>query len=165
MTGARVIITSSSDEKLQKARRLGAAEGINYRTHPDWEKRVRELTGGVGVDHVVEVGGAGTLAQSLKAVRTAGHIALIGVLSGAGGEINPLPILMKHVRIRGIFVGSRDMFAAMNRAIAVHQLRPVIDRTVPLSQTAAAIAHVATGHNRGTTVITMADIGTPANGA
>ena len=153
MTGARVIITSSSDEKLQKARRLGAAEGINYRTQPDWEKRVRELSGGAGVDHVVEVGGAGTLAQSLKAVRTAGHIALIGVLSGAAGEINPLPILMKHVRMRGIFVGSRDMFEAMNRAIAVHQLRPVIDRAFAFEEVAAALQYMQRGAHFGKIVI------------
>jgi NADPH:quinone reductase-like Zn-dependent oxidoreductase len=148
-SGARVIITSGSDEKLQKARRLGAAEGINYRSTPDWEKRVRELTGGEGVDHVVEVGGAGTLAQSLKSVRTGGHIALIGVLAGAGGEIDPLPILMKNIRVRGIFVGSREMFEAMNRAIEVHQIRPVIDRVFGFDELPAALQHMERGAHFG----------------
>ncbi len=90
------------------------------------------MSGGRGVDHVIEVGGAGTLAQSLRAVRTGGHIALIGVLSGYG-QFNPLPILMKSVRISGIYVGSREMFETMNRAVALHQLRPVVDRVFPFS--------------------------------
>src|SRR5262249_59430043 len=99
---------SSSDEKLARARQLGASEGSNYKTTPEWGEAVRQLTAGRGVDHVVEVGGAGTLAQSLLAVATGGHIALIGVLSGYG-QVNPLPILMKGVRVNGIFVGSRAM--------------------------------------------------------
>ena len=113
----RVLATSSSDDKLERARKLGASDGINYKTTPEWGDKVRELTGGRGVDHVVEVGGAGTLGQSLRAVRMGGQISLIGVLSGAG-QVNPMPILMKNVRVQGIFVGSREMFEAMNRAIA-----------------------------------------------
>src|SRR3954470_2095959 len=107
LAGARVLVISSSDEKLARARQLGAEVGINYRTTPEWGERVRQLTEGRGVDHVVEVGGAGTLGQSLRAVRTAGRISLIGVLSGATGQVNPMPVLMKSVRVQGIFVGSR----------------------------------------------------------
>src|SRR5262249_55952728 len=113
--GARVLITSSSDAKLERARQLGAAAQLDYKTTPEWDKKVRELTCEVGVDHVVEVGGAGTLPRSLKSVRMGGRIYLIGVLSG-GGDVNPMPILMKNVRVQGIYVGSREMFAAMNRA-------------------------------------------------
>jgi len=141
LTGARVIITSSSDAKLASARELGATDGINYKTTPDWEEKVRELTGGVGVDHVVEVGGAGTLGKSLRAVRLGGRISLIGVLAG-GGQVNPLPILMKNVRVQGIFVGSREMFEAMNRAISLHQLRPVVDRVFPFAEAREAYRYM-----------------------
>jgi NADPH:quinone reductase-like Zn-dependent oxidoreductase len=106
----------------------------------------------VGVDHVVEVGGAGTLPKSLRAVRLGGHIALIGVLSG-GGEFNPMPILMKNVRVQGIFVGSRAMFEAMNRAIALHQLRPVVDRVFSFDEAAEALRHMERGAHFGKIVI------------
>ena len=142
MHGAKVIITSSSDAKLERARALGAAEGINYKTTPDWGARARELAGGAGVDHVVEVGGAGTLAQSLKAVRPGGRISLIGVLSGGAGPVDFFPILMKTVRVQGIYVGSGAMFEAMNRAIALHALRPVIDRVFPFERAPEALAHM-----------------------
>src|SRR5712664_2508017 len=124
LAGARVIATSSSDQKLARLGALGASDGINYKTMPDWDKRVRELTG-VGADHIVEVGGASTLPKSLKAVRMGGRISLIGNVGG-GGDVNPVPLLMKNVRMQGIFVGSREMFEAMNRAIAAYSLRPVI---------------------------------------
>lgn len=117
MHGARTIITSSSDDKLNRARNLGADETINYRTTPNWEERVLELTGR-GADHVLEVGGAGTFAKSLKATRPGGHVALIGVLAGVATELKVTDILMKSLRVQGIFVGNRDMFEAMNRAIA-----------------------------------------------
>lgn len=142
MSGARVIATSSSDAKLAKARALGASDGINYKTSPEWDARAREFTGGVGVDHVVEVGGAGTLAQSLKAVRMGGHISLIGILTGGGGQVNPIATLMKNVRIQGIFVGSCEMFEAMNRAITLHRMRPVVDRVFGFAETAAALRHL-----------------------
>lgn len=148
LTGARVLITSSSDAKLQRALQMGASDGINYKTTPDWEERVRELTDGIGVDHVVELGGAGTLGKSLRAVRMNGRISLIGVLSG-GGQINPMPILMKNVRVQGIYVGSREMFEAMNRAIALHQLRPVIDRVFPFTEIGAALRHLESGAHFG----------------
>lgn len=126
MHGARVIITSSSDEKLERAKSLGPVECVNYRSQPDWDKAVLDLTGGLGVDHVVEVGGAGTLAKSAEAVRVGGHIALIGVLTG--GEINPVSLMRKSIRLNGVYVGSRAMFDDMNRAIAQSQLKPVIDQ-------------------------------------
>lgn len=126
--GARVIITSSSDEKLARARELGAHETVNYRQTPDWEKAVLDLTDGRGVDLTVEVGGAGTLARSIAATRVAGTVGLIGVLTG--GQIDPTLVMRKSIRLHGIYVGSRRMFRDMNRAIALHGIRPVIDRTV-----------------------------------
>jgi NADPH:quinone reductase-like Zn-dependent oxidoreductase len=148
LAGARVLITSSSDEKLGRALRLGASHGINYQTTPDWDKPMRERTFGVGVDHVVELGGAGTLGRSLKAVRMGGHVALIGVLTGAG-EVNPMPILMKHVRVQGIYVGSREMFEAMNRAIALHQQHPVVDHVFPFDQAREALRYMESGKHFG----------------
>jgi NADPH:quinone reductase-like Zn-dependent oxidoreductase len=154
LAGARVLITSSRDDKLERARKLGAAEGINYKTTPEWGDKVRELTGGRGVDHVVEVGGAGTLGQSLRAVRMGGQISLIGVLSGAG-QVNPMPILMKNVRVQGIFVGSREMFEAMNRAIVAGQLRPVVDRVFPFAEAPEAFRHMESGAHFGKICIRM----------
>lgn len=153
LAGARVIVTSSSDAKLERAKQLGACDGINYRTTPDWDKRVRELTGGRGVDHVVEVGGAGTLPQSLRAVRVGGRIPLIGVLAGQAGECNPLPAVMKNITIQGIFCGSRSMFEAMNRAIALHQLRPVIDRVFAFEDAVDALKYLESGAHFGKIVI------------
>jgi len=153
LAGARVIATSSSDTKLARARELGASDGINYRATPDWDKRVRELTGDVGVDHVVEVGGAGTLARSLRAVRTGGRVSLIGVLTGGSGEVNPLPVLMKNVRVQGIFVGSREMFEAMNRAITLHRMRAVVDRVFAFEEAAQALRYMESGAHFGKIVI------------
>ena len=127
MSGARVIITSGSDEKLERAKALGAYAGINYKTNPDWEKEVLRLTDGRGVDFVVEVGGAGTFMKSVKSVRGAGTISLIGVLAG-GGDVNLMPILMRGITVQGIFVGSREMFEEMNAAIALHKMKPVVDQ-------------------------------------
>jgi len=152
INGARVIITSSRDEKLERALALGASEGINYKTRTDWDARARELTGGIGVDHVVELGGAGTLGRSFKAVRAGGRVSLIGVLSG-GGEVNPTPVLMKTICVQGIYVGSRAMFEDMNRAIALHQLHPVIDRVFEFDQAAEALSHLESGAHFGKIVI------------
>lgn len=138
--GARVIATSSSDSKLAQAAALGASDGVNYRQHPDWQHEVLRLTGGRGVDHVVEVGGAGTLPRSVEAARIGGQVHLIGVLTG--GEINPTPVLRRNTILRGIYVGSRQMFEAMNQAIALHQLRPVIDRVFPFAEARAAYRHL-----------------------
>jgi NADPH:quinone reductase-like Zn-dependent oxidoreductase len=155
MAGAEVIITSSSDKKLAKAVQLGASHGINYRDVPEWHARVRELTGGTGVDIVVEVGGAGTLPQSLSAVRTGGQISLIGVLTGAAGEINPRPIVMKKIRVQGIFVGSREMFESMNRAISLHRLRPVVDRVFSFDEAGEALRYMESGAHFGKICISL----------
>jgi NADPH:quinone reductase-like Zn-dependent oxidoreductase len=152
LAGARVIATSSSEEKLGRVRALGASDAINYRTESDWGEVVRKLTGGRGVDHVIEVGGAGTLTQSLRALRTGGHIALIGVLSGYG-QFNPVPLLMKAVRLTGIFVGSRAMFEAMNRAIEQSGMRPVVDRVFAFGQSVEALKHLESGTHFGKVVI------------
>jgi NADPH:quinone reductase-like Zn-dependent oxidoreductase len=149
LAGARVLITSSHDAKLERARQLGTVEGVNYKTTPDWGDWARGRTGGVGVDHVVEVGGAGTLGQSLRAVRLGGRVSLIGVLAGGGGQVSLLPILMKNIRVQGIFVGSGEMFEAMNRAIAAHQLRPVVDRVFPFEQAVDAFRYLESGSHFG----------------
>lgn len=126
--GARTIVTSSSDDKLKKMKALGASEIINYQTNPEWDAITLELTGGSGVDRVVEVGGPGTFDRSVNAVRVGGIIGLIGVLTGISGATNPTPIMAKSVTVKGIYVGSRAMFADMNRAIETHKLKPVIDQ-------------------------------------
>jgi len=147
--GARVIITSGSDEKLERAKALGADEIINYRQAPDWDKAVREMTGGRGVDHIVEVGGVGTLAKSIRSVRFGGHISLIGVLSGRAGEIDIAPVLMQNIRVQGIIVGSREMFEAMNRALEQNQIRPVVDKIFALDETRQAFELMAQGGHFG----------------
>ncbi len=153
LQGARVIVTSSSDEKLKRALEMGASDGINYANTPKWDANVRELTGGRGVDYVVEVGGAGTLTQSMKCVRAGGQISLIGVLSGGTGQINPLPILMRNIRVQGIFVGSREMFEAMNRAITLAKLKPVVDKVFDFKDTVAAYEYMEQGKHFGKVVV------------
>ena len=147
MAGARVIATSSSDAKLERVREMGAAATINYQTTTDWEKPA------AGVDYVIEVGGAGTLPKSMKAVRMGGTISLIGVLTGNTGEVNPAPLLMKTIRLQGVYVGSREMFEAMNRAITLHAMRPVIDRVFPFAEVRAAYQHMESGAHFGKIVI------------
>lgn len=143
--GARVIITSSSNEKLERASAIGAHETINYAETPDWATRVLALTGGRGADHVLEVGGPGTMEQSIEAVRIGGHIAYVGVLTG--GAISPLGLMRKSIRLQGVYVGSRAMFEDMNRALALHDLHPVIDRTFPFPEARDAFRHMkAAGH-------------------
>lgn len=136
MMGARVILISSSDEKMARARDLGADVTINYRNRPDWETQVLEASGGSGVDLTVEVGGAGTLPRSIAATRVAGTIALIGVLTG--GSIDPTAIMRKSIRLQGIYVGSRRMFLEMNRALTLHAGRPVIDARFAFADAPAA---------------------------
>lgn len=155
LLGARVIVTSSSDAKLARARDLGAWEGINYREVPAWGVRARELTGGRGVDHVVEVGGAGTFEQSLQALRPGGTLSLIGVLAGAALELRLTAIQMRMLRVQGLLVGHRDSFEAMNRAIAHHRLRPVVDRVFPLAAARAAFEHMASGAHFGKVVVRL----------
>lgn len=156
LLGARVIVTSSSDEKLERVKMLGAQEGINYVDDPDWGKTARQLTGGRGVDLVVEVGGAGTLEQSIKAVRVGGQISLIGVLSGGAQQINIIPILMQNIRLQGIIVGHREMFERMNRAISLHEMRPVVDRVFPLEESRDAFEYMAAGAHLGKICIDLA---------
>lgn len=151
--GARTIITSSSDEKLTRATALGADATINYRTHPDWERKVFELTDGRGADHVLEVGGAGTFAKSLRATRVGGHVALIGVLAGAASELRVTDILMRSLRVNGIYVGSREMFESLNLAMTQHKLKPVIDRVFSFSEARAAYEHLQSGRHFGKVVI------------
>jgi NADPH:quinone reductase-like Zn-dependent oxidoreductase len=153
LTGARVIITSSSDDKLERARQLGADETINYRTFPDWSVRVHELTDKLGADHIVEVGGAGTLEKSLESVRYGGQIHHIGVLSGFEGKVNPWWIIAKSAAVRGVYVGSREMFESMNRAIALHELKPVIDQVFPFTEAREAFSMMESGGHFGKIVI------------
>jgi NADPH:quinone reductase-like Zn-dependent oxidoreductase len=155
MVGARVIATSSSDEKLARARALGASEGINYRTTPDWEKKVWELTGREGVDHVIEVGGAGTINKSLQCLRLAGTISMIGVLAGGSAEVRTVLMLHKYARVQGIYVGSREMFEGMNRAIAGHALRPVVDRVFPFTEARQALRHMESAAHFGKIVLSF----------
>ncbi len=154
MAGARVISTSSSHEKQARIHAMGAESTVNYKGTPAWDRQVRALTGGVGVDHVIEVGGAGTLPLSIKSVRTGGHIALIGVLSG-GGEMDPRPLLMKSIRLQGIYVGSREMFEAMNRAISDSKLKPVVDRVFGFGEIAEAMNYLASGAHFGKVCISI----------
>ncbi|REJ79018.1 MAG: NAD(P)-dependent alcohol dehydrogenase [Acidobacteria bacterium] len=151
---AKTIITSSSDEKLGRADILGANHLFNYRENEAWDEAALVYTGRRGVDHVVEVGGAGTLARSLKAVRMGGHIALIGVLSKSDG-VDPLPILMKSIRLHGIFVGSRTMFEEMNRRIADEYLKPVVDRVFGFDEVTEALNYMKSGSHFGKLVVSI----------
>lgn len=145
LMGARPIITSSSDEKLKRAKELGAWQTINYKTHPDWEKQVLELTNQRGVDLTVETGGGGTLAKSVLSTRVSGKIGLIGVLTG--GQIDPTAIMRKSITLQGIYVGSQRHFNDMNAAITAGALKPVIDLIVPFDQAPQAYkAMKAAGH-------------------
>ena len=139
--GARVIATSSSEEKLETLKRLGADTVINYKAVPDWGQKAKDLTDGRGVDHVIEVGGPGTLAQSITACRTGGHIALIGVLTGFAGEVSIPALFLNQIRISGISIGSRADQEDMIRAITANRLKPVIDRCFPLQEIAAAFEY------------------------
>jgi len=149
LAGARTIVTSSSDEKLERARGLGAWETINYRDVENWDRQALRLTDGNGVDHVVEVGGAGTLARSLAAVRFGGTVSMIGVLSGAVSKLIITPILMRQIRVQGILVGSREGFEAMNEAVAESGSKPVVDRVFDLEQTREGLEFLASGDHFG----------------
>lgn len=139
--GARVIATSSDAEKLERLKGLGADATINYKAVPEWGRKARELTHGRGVDHVIEVGGPATLAQSIAACRTGGHIALIGVLTGFAAEVSIPAVFSNQIRISGISIGSRADQEDMIRAIDVNRIKPVIDRRFPLRDIAAAFTH------------------------
>ncbi|XUO84936.1 NAD(P)-dependent alcohol dehydrogenase [Halomonas sp. KM007] len=149
LMGARVIATSSSDAKLERLRELGAEHTINYRDTPEWGKRVLELTHGEGVDHVVEVGGPGTLPQSIDAVKIGGHISLIGVLTGREGEVPTAKLMAKQARLQGLIVGSRRHQMEMIKAIETANLKPVIDREFALADIADAFRHQESGKHFG----------------
>lgn len=151
--GCRVIVTSSSDEKLQRARDMGADGLINYKVTPDWEQEVLKLTDGKGVDNVIEVGGAGTLGRSFAAVGFSGQVSLIGVLAGPEGQYNPRTLMMKYARLQGIFVGNRDMFDNMNRAIATNKIKPVIDTVFDFDKAPEAYQYQLSGKHFGKVVI------------
>jgi NADPH:quinone reductase-like Zn-dependent oxidoreductase len=152
MTGARVIATTGSDEKIERLRKLGVREVINYRTTPDWDMRVRELTGGRGADLVVEVGGPGSLEKSIAAIRYCGHISVVGTLAGKA-TIDPGTLFAKRASMCGIQVGSRDMFEEMNRALEVAKLEPVIDRVFDFAEARKAYEYLASGKHFGKVVI------------
>jgi NADPH:quinone reductase-like Zn-dependent oxidoreductase len=153
--GIRAIITSSSDEKLRQAKALGAAFGINYRTTPEWQKAAMDFTGGRGVDHVIEVGGAATLTRSFGAIRVGGRISMIGGLSGGATELNPGLIFSRRANVQGISVGSMQMFEAMNRAIEVNAIKPVIDKVFGFAAAPEAYRHMASGAHFGKIVISV----------
>ncbi len=155
LCGARVLGTSGSDEKLARAKELGLDEGLNYTQHPKWAAWVKEQTGGAGADVIVEVGGSGTLGESMKAVRVGGTIAQIGVLSGTEEKLAVTPILMRQIHIIGVYVGSRAMMKTMNQAIDFHQLKPVIDKVFPLEETPAAYRYLEQGRHFSKVVIAL----------
>ncbi|HXF45925.1 MAG TPA: NAD(P)-dependent alcohol dehydrogenase [Burkholderiaceae bacterium] len=149
LLGAHVTVISSSDEKLARAQQLGADAGINYKTTPEWYKPARELTGGRGFDHIVELGGEKTLPQSLRAIRPGGTISMIGVLSGAALAAPLGHVVTRQVRLQGITVGHRDGFEAMMRALEQHRLRPVIDRVFRFEELKEALAYLKSGAHFG----------------
>jgi NADPH:quinone reductase-like Zn-dependent oxidoreductase len=155
MFGARVIATSSSAAKAERLKKMGAEAVIDYRATPDWDKETMKLTGGRGADITVEVGGAGTLPRSFLATRLGGRIVVIGLLSGMA-EVDPMPILRRNLRVQGLYVGNRQMFEAMNRAIEAAGLKPVIDKVFPFAQARDAYRHLKSQNHFGKIVIAHA---------
>ena len=153
--GAKPIITSSSDDKLARAKTLGAIGGVNYKTNPDWEKPVRELTGGGGVQHVLEVGGKDTLQKALASVGPGGQISLIGGLGGFGGQIQAPSLLGANITVNGLYVGSRENFEAMNAFIVKHKVKPVIDKVIDYKDANKAYELMESGDFLGKIVIRM----------
>lgn len=151
--GLRAIVTSSSDEKLEKVKSMGASATINYRTSPNWAEEAVKLNNDQGVDLVVEVGGAGTFSQSLDAIRPGGHISVVGMLAGGEQSIDIRKIYGKNARLRGITVGSREDFEAMNRAISFHGLRPAVGQIIPWRDADKAVAQLAKGGGLGKIVL------------
>lgn len=153
--GAEVLATSGSPAKRERLLSLGATAAFDYAENPDWDREVLKATQGRGVDHVVEVGGAGTLERSLKAVRVGGQVSVIGVLSGVSAPLPVTSILMKSVLLRGIFVGSREMFDRMNRALSLSGLRPAVDRVFPFAEAPEAFRLMQGGGHFGKIVVTV----------
>jgi NADPH:quinone reductase-like Zn-dependent oxidoreductase len=153
--GARVIVTSSSDEKLARARELGAWQTINYRKTPDWDDKALELTDGRGVDHILELGGPDTYDRSIRAIAAGGRIAQIGVLTGFGSQPNILPLQFKNASINGICVGSVAQYERLNAFLALHQIHPVIDKVFGFDEVPAAYAHLKAASHFGKLVIKL----------
>ncbi|HEX3367098.1 NAD(P)-dependent alcohol dehydrogenase [Phenylobacterium sp.] len=151
--GLRTVITSSSDEKLARAKAMGADHLANYRTDPEWSKAVRAATGGVGADLIIEVGGGGTIEQSMKAIRIGGHVAIVGVVAGPGSGFNTAALIGNSARLQGVSVGSRDMFEAMCRLIELHRIEPVVDKVFPWTEAKAAFAAMRGGEHFGKIVL------------
>ncbi len=150
MIGATVVITSSSDDKLARATSLGADHTINYRAIPDWHNAAREVTGGAGVDHIVEIGGGDTLSKSLRAIKPSGVISLIGILGGATPALELARVVTRNVRLQGVTVGSREMLNDLARAYEAHGMRPVLDaRTFAFDEVGPALASLASGDHFG----------------
>jgi NADPH:quinone reductase-like Zn-dependent oxidoreductase len=156
--GARVIATSSSDDKLARLEKLGVAKSdlINYKTTPEWSVKVLELTGGLGVDHVIEVGGPGTAGQSVASARVGGEIAVIGMVGGVEGSISPLSLLFKAVNMRGVIVGNREIFRELLEALGQNKVKPVVDKVFPFEQAAEAFKYLESGAHFGKVVIKIA---------
>jgi NADPH:quinone reductase-like Zn-dependent oxidoreductase len=154
-SGARIILTSSSDSKLERARSIAAHDGINYRNAPQWSKKVLELTAGHGADVIVDVGGKSTLEQSIKSLAFGGTLSIVGGLTGYDGVLPASPLLGKVAHVQGIFVGSRADLLRMNAFIAIHHLHPVIDKSYPLEQFDAALKQMSTGDFIGKIVLRL----------
>lgn len=157
LAGAEVIVTSSSDEKLARVKAMGADHLINYRTDANWGHTARALTGGAGLDHIVELGGAGTLMQSIRAIRPGGTISMIGVLSGPGHDLKIPLVVMQQIRLQGVTVGAKDGLDAMLRAMALSKVKPVLDERFEFSEAGvrAAYSHMGGGSHFGKIVIRM----------
>jgi NADPH:quinone reductase-like Zn-dependent oxidoreductase len=155
LAGVRVIITSSSDAKLAKAKALGADHVINYKSEPEWEKGVLDLTNGLGADKVVDLAGVGTLPHSYKAVGPSGEVLVIGVLSRPEGDLSPYPLMMKGATVRGIFVGGREQFEGLIKAVTVNRLKPVIDKILNFSESPRAYEYLKTAQHFGKVAISI----------
>src|SRR5262249_40360548 len=156
LAGARVLATSSSDDKLERVLALGASETVNYVTTPDWAERVLELTDGTGVDHVVEVGGLGTMERSFKATRPGGRVSLIGVLTGFETKVDPHPAMLKGLCIPAIVVRPRAVFEDINRAGRTNRLRPVVDLVFSFEEAPEALRYLQSGAHVGKVVVSVA---------
>jgi NADPH:quinone reductase-like Zn-dependent oxidoreductase len=153
--GAKAIMLSSSDEKLQKAKQMGADELINYRLNPDWEKQVIEKTGQIGADLILELGGIGTLTKSMASTKINGRISMVGVFTGTEGQVDPMPILRKTLSVNGIYAGSGDMQVQLHNTLETNKIHPVIDRIFPFDKVRDAYEYMQSGKHFGKIVIQL----------
>jgi len=156
-SGARVIATTGSESKAKRLLDLGASHVTNYRRYPDWSHQVLEVTGGMGVDYIVDTGGAGTLDQSIKAAAVGGSISVVGMLTGAYGTFDTLPILRKTLHLQGTVIGSVEMLERMIGTIETLGIRPVIDRAFEMHDIVPALEYLASGQHVGKIVVRMSD--------